>query len=91
MQADSIEILGLGSGLISSFAFAPQAIKIVRDRDGRGVSTLTYIMVLSGALLWTVYGFLRGAPSIMLWNIVSAALAATVLVTKLILHPPPRQ
>jgi MtN3 and saliva related transmembrane protein len=83
MQSDNIEVLGLVAGFIGAFAFAPQAFKILRDRDASGVSTLTYVMVLSGALLWGAYGVMRGTPSIMLWNAVAAALAAMVLFLKL--------
>lgn len=83
MQVDVTEALGLVAGFIGAFAFAPQALKIIRDRDASGVSGLTYAMVLTGALLWGAYGVLRGAPSIMLWNAVAALLAATVLVLKL--------
>ena len=83
MQSDYTEVLGLVAGFIGAFAFAPQAFKIIRDRDAAGVSGLTYAMVLTGALLWGAYGVLRGAPSIMLWNAVAAGLAATVLILKL--------
>ncbi len=79
MHADSTELLGLVAGFIGAFAFAPQAFKIIRDRD---VSALTYAMVLTGALLWGTYGLLRGAPSIIIWNAVAAALAALVLILK---------
>jgi len=82
MQGDFAEGLGLVAGFIGAFAFAPQAFKIIRDRDASGVSGLTYAMVLTGALLWGAYGVLRGAPSIMLWNAVAAGLAATVLILK---------
>lgn len=83
MQSDGIEVLGLVAGFIGAFAFAPQAFKIVRDRDASNVSALTYAMVLTGALLWGAYGVLRGAPSIVIWNGVAAALAAMVLILKL--------
>jgi MtN3 and saliva related transmembrane protein len=83
MQSDNIELLGLVAGFIGAFAFAPQAFKILRDRNIAGVSTLTYAMVLSGALLWGAYGVFRAAPSIILWNVVAAALAALVLILKL--------
>lgn len=83
MQSDNIEVLGLVAGFIGAFAFAPQAFKILRDRDASGVSALTYAMVLSGALLWGAYGVFRAAPSIILWNAVAAALAAMVLFLKL--------
>lgn len=83
MQQDSVEALGLVAGFVGSFAFAPQAYKLLRERDGRQVSGLTYAMVLMGALMWGAYGFLRGAPSIVLWNGVAAALAGLVLALKL--------
>lgn len=83
MLSDNIEVLGLIAGFIGAFAFAPQAFKILRDRDASSVSALTYAMVLSGALLWGAYGVFRGAPSIVLWNAVAAALAAMVLFLKL--------
>jgi MtN3 and saliva related transmembrane protein len=91
MQSDSVELLGLVAGFIGAFAFAPQAFKILRDRNTAGVSGLTYAMVLSGALLWGAYGVFRAAPSIILWNAVAAGLAALVLVLKLRPHrEPPR-
>lgn len=83
MQTDPTEALGLVAGFVGAFAFAPQAIKILRDRDARNVSALTYSMVLTGAVLWGAYGVLRAAPSIVLWNVVAAGLAALVLALKL--------
>ncbi len=83
MQMDGAEMLGLVAGFIGAFAFAPQAIKILRTRDAADVSALTYVMVLSGAVLWAGYGVLREAPSIILWNVVAASLAALVLTLKL--------
>lgn len=83
MLNDTTELVGLVAGFIGAFAFAPQAFKILRDRDASSVSALTYAMVLTGALLWGAYGLLRGAPSIILWNAVAAGLAAMVLVLKL--------
>ena len=83
MQADGVEALGLVAGFVGAFAFAPQAVKILRERDATNVSALTYAMVLLGAVMWAGYGVLRGAPSIVLWNVVAAGLALLVLSLKL--------
>jgi uncharacterized protein with PQ loop repeat len=83
VQTDLVEGLGLVAGFIGAFAFAPQALKILHTRDASGVSTLTYAMVLTGAVLWTGYGVFRSAPSIILWNVVAAGLAVLVLALKL--------
>lgn len=82
MLVDATEALGLVAGCVGAFAFAPQAVKIVRERDARAVSALSYFMVLLGALLWMSYGVLRAAPSIVLWNVVAAGLAGAVLFFK---------
>ena len=39
--------------------------------------------LVAGAVMWAAYGALRGAPSIVLWNVVAAGLAALVLGLKL--------
>jgi MtN3 and saliva related transmembrane protein len=83
VQTDFVEGLGLVAGFIGSFAFAPQAFKILQTRDASGVSKLTYTMVLAGAVLWAAYGVFRSAPSIVLWNVVAAGLAILVLTLKL--------
>lgn len=82
MQLDGVEALGFVAGFVGSFAFAPQAFKILRDRDASGVSGLSYAMVFAGALMWGVYGALRAAPAIVLWNAVAVGLAGLVLVLK---------
>lgn len=83
MQSDPTEMLGLAAGFVGAFAFAPQALKIVRERDASSVSGLTYAMALTGQVLWCAYGVLRGAPSIVIWNVVAACLASLVLLLKL--------
>lgn len=88
MQMDAAEALGFVAGLIGSFAFAPQALKILRERKAEDVSLVTFAMVFAGAVLWTIYGIWRGAPAIVLWNVVAAALAGAVVALKLALKTP---
>lgn len=83
MHYDPAEMLGLVAGFFGSFAYAPQAVKLLRTRDASSVSALTYTFVVVAAALWAIYGILRAAPSIVLWNVVAGLLAALVLVLKL--------
>jgi MtN3 and saliva related transmembrane protein len=83
LQTDSIELLGLIAGCVGSFAYLPQAVKIIRERRAHDVSALTYSMVLAGNVLWMGYGVLRASPAIVIWNAVAAAIAITVLALKL--------
>lgn len=83
MQFDRIEIVAFIAGAIGSFAFAPQAIKLLRDKQAENISATTYAMVLVGAGLWTTYGLLRQAPAIIFWNLVAGSLAFAVLWLKI--------
>lgn len=83
MQIDLAEGLGLVAGAVGALAFAPQALKILKDKKVADVSLATYVMVMTGALLWSGYGLMRGAPSIVLWNLVAASLAGAVVAGKL--------
>lgn len=83
MQFDRIEIVAFIAGAIGSFAFAPQAIKLLRDKKAENISGVTYAMVLVGAVLWTSYGLLRQAPAIIFWNLVAGSLAFAVLWLKI--------
>lgn len=89
MVVDLPEALGLVAGAIGALAFAPQAVKILKEKRVADVSLLTYVMVLTGALLWAGYGLMRGAPSIVLWNLVAAGLAGAVVAGKLRWSKPP--
>ena len=64
MQIDIAEALGLVAGFVGAFAFAPQAFKIIRERDASGVSGLTYAMVFDdGSKVAAAYG-VRNLPTL---------------------------
>jgi MtN3 and saliva related transmembrane protein len=83
MQITTIELLGLVAGFFGTFAAAPQAFKIIQTRQARDVSLVTYLFAMTGAVLWGVYGWLEGAPSIILWNGVSFLMCASIIWLKL--------
>ena len=83
MHFDSTEALGLAAGLLSTFASAPQAVKIIRTQSARDVSLVTYCMALAGTLMWGAYGWLRDLPSVVLWNAVGFALFIAIIALKL--------
>ena len=55
----------------------------MRTRDVRGISVTMYAAFTIGVALWLVYGLALGAWPIILSNIVTLALASTILVMKL--------
>ncbi|MDZ4364736.1 SemiSWEET family sugar transporter [Brevundimonas sp.] len=69
-------IVGTGAALCSIASFAPQMIKIWKDRDASSVSLKTYSLTVTCFILWVVYGVLTTA-----WPIVFANGCALVMAT----------
>ena len=62
---DSIEILGMTAGTISSITFLPQVIKTWKSRSAKDISLWMILFVTSSVILWLIYGiFLKSIPII---------------------------
>ena len=79
---DSIESLGFVAGLLTTFAFLPQAIKTWRTGSAHDFSLPTLLMLVAGVALWTLYGVMRNAPAVWFGNGVTMVLAAFILSVK---------
>ncbi len=53
---DLITIIGLTAAICTTVSFIPQAIKIIKIRETRDISLLTYLFLEVGILLWLIYG-----------------------------------
>ena len=80
---DAITILGFSAALFTTISNIPQALKIVRTRETKGVSTMSYSVLLTGLTLWVIYGFTREDWPIIVSNTISALICAIVLFLKL--------
>jgi MtN3 and saliva related transmembrane protein len=78
-----ITILGLVAGVLTTLSFLPQVIKAWRSRSTRDISLGMFAMFCTGVFLWIVYGFLIGDIPVLVANIVTFLLAATILFLKL--------
>ena len=83
MQSWLPTIVGMIAGCCSTAAFVPQVLKIWREGDTRAISTRMYVLRDLGFVLWLAYGLaLRSAP-LVVFNVLSLLLGATILVLKL--------
>ena len=78
-----INAVGVAAAICSMVSFAPQLMKIWREKDASSVSLRMYVVTVSGFLLWTGYGVLIGKWPIVGSNLVCLAMSAAVLVLKL--------
>jgi MtN3 and saliva related transmembrane protein len=76
-------ILGTAAGLLSTSSFVPQVIKAWREGNTEAISKRMYIVTVSAFVLWTTYGFVIGSLPIIVFNLLSLALSATILLLKL--------
>jgi len=79
---DSIIIIGLVAGALTTSSSIPQAVKILRTKSARDVSALFFILMSAGMCLWLVYGLYRSDIALVLWNAVSLTFCVSILVMK---------
>jgi MtN3 and saliva related transmembrane protein len=79
---DNVLLLGIMAGAMTTGSIVPQVLKIVQSRSARDVSTLFFVIMAGGMLLWLVYGLLRSDMVIMLWNGLSLSLTLVILSLK---------
>ncbi len=77
------DFIGYAAAALTTGSFVPQALHTLRTRDVSGISLAMYGTFTVGVALWLVYGLALGEWPIVAANLVTLALAATILVTKI--------
>ena len=75
-------IVGSAAAVCSITSFAPQAIKIWKERDASSVSLKTYSLTVTCFVLWTAYGVLTTAWPVTIANACALVMASGVLAMK---------
>ena len=77
-----VDAVGVGAAICSMTSFAPQLVKIWRERDASSVSLQMYVVTVIGFMLWTTYGVVIGRWPIVASNAVCLLMSGAVLVLK---------
>lgn len=80
MDAD---VLGYLAGALTTIAFVPQVVHIVRTRSAHDISWGMFSMFSVGVALWLWYGIRLASLPLIAANGVTLALVLTILVLKL--------
>ncbi len=83
-KMDYTTLLGYLAATCTTVCNIPQVVKIIRTRETKGISALTYSFLLAGLLIWVVYGVLRRDWPVVAANTLSALICAIVLTLKLL-------
>lgn len=75
--------IGMLAAFLTTIAFVPQVMHVMRTRDTRAISLLMYLLFSTGVALWFLYGVLLGLWPVILANGITLALALVVIGFKL--------
>lgn len=75
--------IGMAAALLTTAAFAPQAIQAWRTRSTRDISLPMFTMMVAGIALWLTYGILISDVPLIVANAVTLVLAGSILVAKI--------
>jgi MtN3 and saliva related transmembrane protein len=75
--------IGIAAAVLTTAAFAPQAIQAWRTRSTKDVSLAMFLLMVSGIALWLVYGLLINDLPLIVANAVTLLLAGSILVAKI--------
>lgn len=76
------DIVGYAAGILTTAAFAPQVIQVVRTRSTRDISLGMYVIFTIGISLWLVHGLQVGSMPVVAANAVTLLLVMVILVLK---------
>ena len=75
-------IVGTGAALLSITSFAPQIVKIWKEKDAESVSLRTYLVTVTGFACWIGYGVLIKAWPVIASNTACLLMSGAVLALK---------
>jgi MtN3 and saliva related transmembrane protein len=65
---EGIQILGLVAGICTACSLLPQVIKTIRQKKAEDVSLMMLIVLLTGQILWVLYGWKKNDLPIIATN-----------------------
>ncbi len=83
MNLEAVTVLGLVAAFCTTFAFVPQVAKAWRTRSTADISLGMFGLMTFGIVLWLVYGAIKSDVPLVLANLVTLGLSATILYLKL--------
>lgn len=79
----STDLIGYIAAGCTTFAFLPQAIKTLRNRDTHSLSLGMYVIFTAGVLLWGIYGWMRHDWTLVVANACTGLFSSAILITKI--------
>ena len=84
MTIEIVSVIGGLAAAASTSSFAPQAWKIIKTRETKGISVGMYGITVVGFALWFAYGLMLGQWPLIFTNSVCLLLSGFVLIMKIL-------
>ena len=66
-----VELMGCIAGVLTSFAFFPQIIKLLRTKQSMGISIGMYACTTIGCSIWFIYGIFLQSIALIVFNFIN--------------------
>ena len=74
-----VELIGLTAAALTTAAFVPQLIKILKTKETTGVSLTMYLVMFTGIVTWFIYGLLIESVAVIAANLVTGILQIGII------------
>jgi MtN3 and saliva related transmembrane protein len=78
-----MNLVGYLAGLLTLVGYLPQTVKTIRTRKTKDLSLLTFAIIGTSAILWTIYGLSNAKPAIWVTNGIVAACSLIITTLKI--------
>jgi MtN3 and saliva related transmembrane protein len=83
MSHATVDDIGFAAAFLTTAAFVPQLVRVLRLRSAREISLPTFLMFSAGVFLWLLYGIYSGSRPVIASNAVTLVISVSILVLKL--------
>jgi MtN3 and saliva related transmembrane protein len=77
---DTTQVIGIAASVGTGLALLPQLIKLINEKKAENVSTAMMLVLLTGLVLWVIYGIRKEDWIIIISNGFSILLNVTILI-----------
>jgi MtN3 and saliva related transmembrane protein len=83
VTASIVEDIGFVAAFLTTAAFVPQLMRVMKLRSAREISLGTFLMFSVGVFMWLLYGIYTGSRPVIASNVVTLVLSVSILILKL--------
>ena len=65
---DWTQVIGLAAGVFTSTSMIPQVVKTIKEKKAEDVSLVMLLILMSGIILWIIYGIKKNDLPIIATN-----------------------